>query len=163
MILVRRCHSMHTPARIFIRICSSLIAACLFASVVSVAFAQVSGKQMAIPEFNPPTVYTPVRLDLYTSRCPLWRTDGSFESVIRMSNQLATSPVDATVVLFMADGTSYTLPTVHLSRSGVATVNVNTAIASAPASIRSHVSSYGSASVSYRYDWQGVIYASMAM
>ena len=71
--------------------------------------------------------------------------------------------MDATVTLFMKDGTPYLLAPVHLQPSGVATVNINSALNNAPASIQPHLSTFGSASVSYRYDWQGVVYASMSI
>jgi len=110
-----------------------------------------------------PTVYTPTKMNLYTSYCGLWRTDASYESTIRLSNQLAISGIDANVTLFMADGTAYALPLVHLDKSGVSTVDINAALAAAPDSVRPHLSSYGSASVSYKYDWQGVVYAFMSI
>jgi hypothetical protein len=128
-----------------------------------VLVAQTSGGRSTVPPYNPPTVYTPTKMNLYTSFCGLWRTDQSYASTIRLSNQLSISPMDATVTLYMKDGTPYVLAPVHLQTSGVATVNVNTALSGAPASIQPHLSSFGSASVSYRYDWQGVVFASMSI
>ncbi len=125
--------------------------------------AQTSGKQSAAPPYNPPTVYTPTKMNLYTSYCGLWRTDQTYASTIRLSNQLSISPIDATVTLFMKDGAPYILAPVHLQTSGVSTVNINSALSSAPASIQPHLSTFGSASVSYRYDWQGVVFASMSI
>src|SRR6185312_3161924 len=116
-----------------------------------------------IPPFDPPKVYTPTKMNLYTSRCALWRTDGTFESTIRLSNQLVVSKKKATVTLFMADGTPYVLPPVELEKGGVATVNINRALENVPADVLPHLSSFGSASVSYRYDRQGVVYASMSI
>src|SRR5579875_2915445 len=122
-----------------------------------------NGNSSTIPPYDPPTVYTPTKMTLYTEYCGLWRTDETYQSDIQLSNQLVISPIDATVTLFMADGTPYVLPPVHLNASGVTTVNINDALRQAPEAILPHVSSFGSASVSYRYDWQGVVYAQMSM
>lgn len=35
-------------------------------------------RAQTIPPFDPPKVYTPTKMNLYTSRCALWRTDGTF-------------------------------------------------------------------------------------
>lgn len=110
-----------------------------------------------------PVPYTPKKLDQYTAYCALWRTDATFHSTIRLKNSLDTAPIDATVTLYMADGTPYALPPVHLPKSGVDTVEVNAALAQAPPSIQPHLSSYGSASITYRFDWQAVILASMSI
>ncbi len=116
-----------------------------------------------IPKYDPPKVYTPTKMATYTETCGLWRTDASFRSAIRLKNNLAISPIDAVVTLFMADGTPYALPSSHLMRSGVMVVDVNNALANAPSEIKEHLSDFGSASVSYKYDWQGVVYASMSI
>lgn len=47
---------------------------------------------------------------------------------------LAIAEMDITVILYMTDGTPYPLPAVHLGKSAVASVNVNSALAAAPAS-----------------------------
>ena len=62
-------------------------------------------------------------------QCGLWRTDTSFNSTIQIKNRLVTEPVTVTPVLFMADGTEFDLPDVILPAAGVATVNVNSALA----------------------------------
>ncbi len=116
-----------------------------------------------VPPFDPPKAYKPTKMNLYTSHCALWRTDGTFESTIRLSNQLVISKMKATVTLLMADGTPYVLPAVVLEKGGVATVNINRALEDVPANVLPHLSTFGSASVSYRYDWQGVVYASMSI
>jgi hypothetical protein len=81
-----------------------------------------------------PTAYTPTKLDEYTAYCALWRTDATFQSTIRLTNLLDVSPIDAAITLYMADGTPYALPVVHLAKAGVATVEVNAALAQAPMS-----------------------------
>jgi hypothetical protein len=130
---------------------------------ISALVSGIGVQAQAIPPYDPPKIYTPTKLAVFTARAGLWRTDHSFESTIRLSNQLAISPIDANVTLFMADGTPYLLPPVHLERSGVATVSINSALANAPTALLPHMSDYGSASVSYRYDWQGAVYSSLSM
>jgi hypothetical protein len=133
-------------------------------SAVLIAGLPLFGQMQSIPMQLPvPATYTPTKLDLYTAYCGLWRTDASYQSTIRLSNQLSISPIDATVTLYRTDGTPYQLPIVHLTRSGVKTVNVNQALATMPDSVAAHLSSYGSASVSYRYDWQGTVLSTMSI
>lgn len=107
--------------------------------------------------------YVATRFDLYTATAALWRTDGEFQSVIRLKNVLTIAPMDVRLTLYMADGTPYPLAPVHLSKSGVATVNVNRALASAPPEIASHLSESGSASFEYRYDWAGAVIGSISV
>ena len=123
----------------------------------------IGGPALAQVKRPKPIPYTPKKLDEYTAYCALWRTDATFRSTVRLKNSLETSPIDATVTLYMADGTPYVLPPVHLAKSGVGTVEVNAVLAQAPRSIQEHLSSFGSASVKYRYDWQGVVLASMSI
>ncbi len=63
----------------------------------------------------------------------------------------------------MADGTPYVLPPVHLAASGVETVDINSALAQSPPAVQLHLSRFGSASVKYHHDWQGVVLASMSI
>ena len=80
-----------------------------------------------------------------------WRTDSGFDSVLRLKNSLVVGPLTASPVIYMADGTEYDLPAVQLDTSAVATVDLNAALANAPASIRAHISSFGSVAVRYSY------------
>ncbi len=99
----------------------------------------------------------------YTMYSGLWRTDGGFVSTIRVKNVLLVAPLDVTPVLFMADGTPYMLPSVHLAVSGVATININDALASAPPIIASHISQFGSAALIHSYSSPGHVSASTAV
>jgi hypothetical protein len=105
----------------------------------------------------------PQLLHQYTAYCGLWRTDGSFQSTIRLRNSLTVAEVDAYVTLYMADGTAYTLPPVHLQKSAVATIKVNDALAQMPEAIAGRASTYGSATMTYTYSFQGAVYASMSL
>jgi len=92
----------------------------------------------------------------------LWRTDGGFVSTIRIKNVLVVAPMDVVPVLFMADGTPYMLSSVHVAVYGVATVNINDALAAAPASVRGHISQYGSAALIWQYSSPGHVTAQLA-
>ncbi len=99
----------------------------------------------------------------YTLFAGLWRVDGGFVSTLRIRNSLVVAPLDVTPVLFMADGTEYDLPVVHLPTAGVAEVNINQALAEAPASLATHLSQYGSAGLRYQYTSPGHVLASIQM
>jgi hypothetical protein len=73
------------------------------------------------------------------------------------------SALDVTPTIYMADGTALDLPAVHVPQASVATVDVNAALAQIPADIQPHLSSYGSAAIRYRYDWQGAAHAAMSI
>ncbi len=113
---------------------------------------------------TPPLASSPAQANkTYTLYSGLWRTDGSFVSTIRIKNVLVVAPMDVTPVVFMADGTPYMLTSVHVAVSGVTTVNINDALASAPSSIAGHVTQFGSAALIYTYSSQGHLTASMAV
>ena len=107
-------------------------------------------------------IYTPSKIQAFVSSCPLWRTDGGFQSTIRLTNMLAVANMSATVTLYMADGTPYPLAPAKIPASGVAVINVNQALASAPATIAKHLSTFGSATMTYNWDWQGAVMATMS-
>ena len=102
-------------------------------------------------------------MEEYAAYAALWRTDGNFRSTIRLSNQLATAEIDTMPTIYMADGTAWNLPSVHLARSGVATVDINEALASVPDAVRQHLSSYGSARITHQYRWQGAVLATVSI
>jgi len=130
----------------------ALLAVLFFAQ----AFTFSQSKKMSKP-------YSPTRNEEYVAYCALWRTDASYRSTIRLSNQLAVSEMDVIPTIYTADGTPWELTPVHLAKSGVATVDINAMLAKAPADVQAHISSYGSASIRYRYDWQGAVYATMSI
>jgi len=70
--------------------------------------------------------------------------------------------MDVVPLLFMADGTPYMLPSVHVGVSGVATININDALAAAPSAVAGHISQYGSAALIYSYSSPGHVTAQMA-
>jgi hypothetical protein len=109
---------------------------------------------------TPGPPYVATKFNLYTATSDLWRTDHGFQSTVHLTNMLSVAPMDVTVTLYMADGTPYVLPVVHIGPSGTAAVNVNTALAAAPAGVASHLSQSGSATLQYRYDWAGAVLGS---
>lgn len=72
--------------------------------------------QSSVPKSSPKAVAQTMKT--YTMCAGLWRTDATFVSTIRVKNVLVVAPMDITPVLFMADGTPYPLPSVHLAVSG---------------------------------------------
>lgn len=99
----------------------------------------------------------------YTIYAGLWRVDGNFVSTLRIKNELVVAPLDVTPVLYMSAGTPYELPAVHLAVAGVALVNVNDALANAPASVADHVSQFGSVALHWQYTSPGHVMASVEM
>src|SRR6266478_4697376 len=121
------------------------VAFTLSSVVASDAFRSDSARATTAPNSSPQANQA------HVLHAGLWRTDGSFVSTIRVKNVLVVAPIDVTPVLFMADGTPYMLSPVHIAVSGVATVNINDALAGAPSSISSHVSQFGNAALIYSY------------
>jgi hypothetical protein len=80
-----------------------------------------------------------------------WRTDGNFDPILHLKNVLLKQPLDVTPSLFFADGTEFTLPVAHLEPAGVASVDLKIAILGVPQSMRSHISEFGMAAISYRW------------
>ncbi|MGP8253334.1 MAG: hypothetical protein ACLQHF_14990 [Terracidiphilus sp.] len=114
----------------------------------------------AISASAPPA---PRNSEKFSAFSALWRTDENFRTTIHISNQLATTEIDAVLTIYMADGTAFDLPAVHLAKSGVVSVDLNAALANAPQGIQAHLSSYGSARLQYQYAWQGAVLASIAI
>src|SRR5216683_4915476 len=146
-----------------------LLVAASTAILAAIAFtlASVAANDAILPRSNPVqasrSASTPAQANkTYTLYTGFWRTDGSFVSTIRVKNVLAVAPIDVTPVLFMADGAPYMLSSVHVAVSGVATVNINDALATAPSSIASHISQFGSAALIYSYPSPGHVTAQMA-
>lgn len=100
--------------------------------------------------------------ETHSLRGGFWRVDGGFVSTIRIKNILVVAPIQVTPILYMADGTTYPLPPVMVPVSGVATVNINDALAKAPKSVALHLSEFGSVLLLYAYPSPGHVIASVA-
>ena len=98
-----------------------------------------------------------------TSVSGLWRIDGGFVARIRIKNALVVAPLQVEPALYMADGTEYRLPPVTVAVAGVAVININDALAKAPPSVLTHLSTFGSASLTYRYSSGGHLVATTAL
>lgn len=93
----------------------------------------------------------------------LWRVDHTFTASIHIKNTMVGSSVQVTPVLFMADGTEYDLSAINLGPNAVADVDVNRALANAPAEIAAHQSQYGSAELKYMNPGPGVVSGEITM
>jgi hypothetical protein len=93
----------------------------------------------------------------------LWRTDGGFVANIRIKNALVNAPLEVSPVLYLADGTEYRLSPVTVAVAGVAVVNINNALAHAPPSVTTHLSTFGSAALTYRHPSGGHLIATIAL
>jgi hypothetical protein len=58
----------------------------------------------------------------------MWMTDANFKSSIYLKNGIGISPLTVAPILYLSNGTKYTLPTVTLEPSGTAVVNINDAL-----------------------------------
>lgn len=96
-----------------------------------------------------PVTYSSLPKTPQTLTSALWRVDHGFTSVIQLKNIRTADSIVVTPILYMADGKSYQLPAVPLAASESKTINVNQALAAAPAKIAADVSSFGSAALSY--------------
>jgi len=148
-----------------IRKFSVTLSAVAVLSLLAVALTSVGANsrfaQSSSPSPSAKTAMTKV-MKTFTMYSGLWRTDGGFVSTIRIKNVLVVAPLDVTPVLFMADGTPYMLPSVHVPVSGVATVSVNDALAAVPQTVASHVSQFGSVSLLWSYSSPGHVSAQVA-
>ncbi|MFZ1008254.1 MAG: hypothetical protein WAN65_15545, partial [Candidatus Sulfotelmatobacter sp.] len=132
----------------------------LMAAGLGAAAAQAPAPQAApIPTEPPPNKQLPLAAQQAVGG--FWRTDYSFKASIRITNSLAIAPLSVTPVLYMADGTEYTLATVQVPPTSVVTVAVNDALASAPSAVLPHLSTYGSAALKYTWRWQSAVSASI--
>jgi hypothetical protein len=55
--------------------------------------------------------------------------DANFKSTIYLKNEVATDPITVTPILYLSNGHKYTLHDVRLEPAGVATININQALA----------------------------------
>jgi hypothetical protein len=127
----------------------------------STAPPQTSSKKTPVQDISAPLFPKSMSLTAQSDEGGLWRTDGGFQSVMMLKNILLTTKMSVTPVLYMADGTEYDLPPVNLDKGGVAMVNLNNALQSAPTSIQSHISTYGSAAIRYKWAWKNAVGAAI--
>jgi hypothetical protein len=58
----------------------------------------------------------------------LWMIDANFKSSIYLRNVVETDPVTVTPILYLSNGTKYTLPDVTVEPAGIAIISINDAL-----------------------------------
>lgn len=81
-----------------------------------------------------------------------WMVDANFRSTIQIKNDVETSAVSISPILYVSSGAKYTLPDVRLDPAGVAIVDVNAALQNLGIAPSSTLSGY----VELRYNWPWV-------
>jgi hypothetical protein len=81
----------------------------------------------------------------------LWMTDGNYKSSIYLKNNLITSALEVTPVLYFANGTRLPLAPLKLDAAGTATVSINQALADNGIAPFAQLSGY--VEVEYTWPW----------
>jgi len=121
----------------------------LCASTLAHAAASHPLRGQLIPPQSPNTVQG--------SEGGFWRTDKNFEPTLHLKNVLLKQSLDVSPRLIFADGTEFELRPVHLEPASVVSINLALALHDVPQAMRSHISTYGMAGISYRWAWPAVI------
>lgn len=79
----------------------------------------------------------------------LWMTDGNMKSYLHITNDLVTSPLSVTPVLWLSNGTRLPLSPVHLEPSGTTVISINQALADQGLAPYATLSGY----VELDYEW----------
>ena len=81
----------------------------------------------------------------------LWMIDPNLKSSVYLKNDLKTSPLSVTPVLWLSNGVKYTLPVVNLEPSGTAIVDVNQSLASQ--GVAPYAALMGYVEFDYQWPW----------
>ncbi len=84
----------------------------------------------------------------------LWMTDPNYRSVLYVKNDVITSRLSVTPVLYLSNGAKYTLPPIQLDRAGTAVVNIDEALTQL--GIASWASLYGYVELQYSRPWDAL-------
>jgi hypothetical protein len=84
----------------------------------------------------------------------LWMMDPNMRASIYITNDLKTSPLTVTPVIYLSNGVKYTLPAVSLEPSGVATVNINDGLAAQGLAPYANLSGY--VELQYQWPWDAI-------
>jgi hypothetical protein len=84
----------------------------------------------------------------------LWMIDANFKSTIYLTNNVETSPVTATPILFLSNGNRYTLPDVKLEPGGTAALSVNEELGKL--GIASWANLTGYVEIQYQWPWDAL-------
>lgn len=79
----------------------------------------------------------------------LWITDANFKSSIYLRSVVETDPITVTPILWLANGTKYTLPNVTLDPAGIAIIDINAGLQQQGISPWATLSGY----VELQYTW----------
>jgi hypothetical protein len=132
-----------------------ILRASLFALLVTLAsFAQ---QPKVLPPHKPiaPKVKKPIKW--LTPAMPrtmvggLWMIDANFKSSIYLRNVVETDPVTVTPILYLSNGTKYTLPDVTVEPAGVVIISINDALQKK--GISSWATLKGYVELQYRWPW----------
>jgi hypothetical protein len=83
-----------------------------------------------------------------------WMTDANFKSSIYLKNAVATDPITVTPILYLSNGTKYTLPNVTLEPSGTAIVDINAGLEQQ--GIASYATLSGYVELQYAWPWDPI-------
>ena len=128
----------------------------LLLGVAAFVFTGPSMFALDTSSFTPPPIKPPSPQQMAGG---YWRTEGSFRPILRITNYLVNQTLLVTPVLYMADGTEYDLTPITLPAAETTGVDIIDALNKMPASLRSHVSEYGSAGVKYMWSWSNALTA----
>jgi Bacterial Ig-like domain (group 2) len=132
-----------------------ILRASLFALLVTLAsFAQ---QPKVLPPHKPikPKVEKPIKW--LTPAMPrtmvggLWMIDANFKSSIYLRNVVETDPVTVTPILYLSNGTKYTLPDVTVEPAGIVIISINDALQKK--GISSWATLKGYVELKYRWPW----------
>jgi len=84
----------------------------------------------------------------------LWMIDANMKSSLHITNDLVTSSLSVTPVLWLSNGVKYTLPAVNLEPSGTAVVDINQALASQ--GLASYATLSGYVEIDYSWPWDAL-------
>lgn len=84
----------------------------------------------------------------------LWRTDANYKSALYLRNDVETSPITVTPVLYLSNGTPYVLPDVTLAPGGTSIVDINAALQSQ--GIAPYATLMGYVEVRYQWPWDAL-------
>ena len=109
-----------------------ILRASLFALLVTLASFAQQPKVLAPHKPIAPKVEKPIKW--LTPAMPrtmvggLWMIDANFKSSIYLRNVVETDPVTVTPILYLSNGTKYTLPDVTVEPAGIVIISINDAL-----------------------------------
>lgn len=84
----------------------------------------------------------------------LWMIDANFKSTIYLKNNVETSAITVTPILYLSNGTKYAFADVELEAAGTATISVNAELAKK--NIASWATLKGYVEIEYRWAWDAL-------